>query len=54
MFVEIAVMQRLFLLLDRPVDAFAITLAAFLVFAGLGSGATARLHGDGSGSQRPS
>ena len=49
MFVEIAVMQRLFLLLDRPVDAFAITLAAFLVFAGLGSGAAARLHGDGSG-----
>ena len=47
MFIEIAVMQRLFLLLDQPVYAFAVTLAAFLGFAGLGSGAAARLHGDG-------
>ena len=47
MFIEIAVMQRLFLLLDQPVYAFAVTLAAFLGFAGMGSGAAARLHGDG-------
>ena len=46
-FIEIAIMQRLFLLLDQPVYAFAATLAAFLVFAGLGSGAAARLHADG-------
>lgn len=38
MFVEIAVMQHLVLFLGDPVHAFAITLAAFLVFAGLGSG----------------
>jgi hypothetical protein len=38
MFVEIAVMQRLVLLLGDPVHAFAVTLAAFLAFAGLGSG----------------
>jgi hypothetical protein len=38
MFVEIAAMQRMVLLLGDPVHAFAITLAAFLAFAGLGSG----------------
>jgi hypothetical protein len=43
MFTEIAAMQRLVLLFGHPVYAFAATLAAFLVFAGLGSGAAARL-----------
>jgi hypothetical protein len=43
MFVEIAAMQRLTLLLGDPVHAFAITLAAFLAFAGIGSGVAARL-----------
>lgn len=38
MFVEIAVMQRLVLFLGDPVHAFAVALASFLVFAGLGSG----------------
>jgi hypothetical protein len=42
MFIEIATMQRLVLLLGQPVYAFAVTLAAFLVFAGLGSGMVAR------------
>lgn len=45
-FTEIAVMQRLVLLLGQPVHAFAVTLAAFLVFAGLGSGVSARLGPD--------
>jgi hypothetical protein len=43
MFIEIASMQRLILLLGDPVHAFAVTLAAFLAFAGLGSGVAARL-----------
>jgi hypothetical protein len=43
LFIEIATMQRLVLLLGQPVHAFAVTLAAFLVFAGLGSGVAARL-----------
>jgi hypothetical protein len=43
MFIEIATLQRLVLLLGQPVHAFAATLAAFLVFAGLGSGVAARL-----------
>ena len=43
MFVEIAAMQRLVLLLGDPVHGFAVTLAAFLAFAGIGSGAAARL-----------
>jgi hypothetical protein len=43
MFVEIAAMQRLVLLLGDPVHGFAVTLAAFLAFAGMGSGAAARL-----------
>lgn len=37
MFIEIATIQRLVLLLGQPVHAFATTLAAFLVFAGLGA-----------------
>lgn len=44
MFLEIAAMQRLVLLLGDPVHAFAVTLAAFLAFAGLGSGTAARLE----------
>ena len=43
MFVEIAAMQRLVLLLGDPVHGFAVTLAAFLAFAGIGSGVAARL-----------
>jgi hypothetical protein len=43
MFIEIATLQRLVLLLGQPVHAFAATLAAFLIFAGLGSGMAARL-----------
>ena len=43
MFIEIAAMQRLVLLFGHPVYAFAATLSAFLVFAGIGSGAAARL-----------
>ena len=35
-------MQRLILLLGDPVYAFAVTLAAFLVFAGIGSGVAAQ------------
>jgi hypothetical protein len=42
MFIEIATLQRLVLLLGQPVHAFAATLAAFLVLAGLGSGMAAR------------
>ena len=49
MFTEIAAMQRLVLLFGHPVYAFAATLAAFLVFAGLGSGAAARLDAARSG-----
>jgi hypothetical protein len=48
MFTEIAAMQRLVLLLGHPVYAFAATLAAFLVFAGLGSGAAAWLDAERS------
>ena len=40
--VEIAVLQRLILLLGDPVHAFALTLATFLVFAGIGSGVAAQ------------
>jgi hypothetical protein len=44
MHVEIAAMQRLVLLLGDPAHALAVTFAAFLAFAGLGSGAAARLQ----------
>lgn len=43
MFVEIAVIQRLTLLLGHPVYAAAATLAAFLAFSGLGSAWSQRL-----------
>jgi hypothetical protein len=54
MFIEIAAMQRLVLLFGHPVYAFAATLTAFLVFAGIGSGAAARLdsaRSDGGGAR---
>ena len=49
--VEIAVLQRLVLLLGHPVHAFAVTLAAFLVCAGIGSGMAAQA-GAGRGPAR--
>jgi len=42
LFLEIAFMQRLTLFLGHPLYAIAIVLASFLVFGGLGSGASAR------------
>ena len=42
LFIEIAFIQRLTLFLGHPLGAIAIVLAGFLVFAGLGSGASAR------------
>jgi len=44
LFVEIAFMQKFVLLLHHPLYAVATVLAAFLVFAGLGSAWTARLQ----------
>jgi spermidine synthase len=41
LFVEIASIQRFMLILSHPVYAIAVVLAAFLVFAGLGSGVSA-------------
>ena len=52
LFTEIAVMQRVVLLLGEPVHAFAVTIAAFLIFAGLGSGVAARLQRTRSGGGR--
>jgi hypothetical protein len=43
LFVEIFFIQKLTLLLGHPLLAVAITLASFLVFAGLGSGYSTRL-----------
>ena len=43
LFVEIAFMQRFTLFLSHPLYATAVVLAAFLVFAGLGSGYSQRL-----------
>ena len=43
LFVEIAFIQRLTLFLGHPIYAVAVVLAAFLVFAGLGAGVSARL-----------
>ena len=48
LFVEIAFIQRLTLFLGHPLGAIAIVLAGFLVFAGLGSGLSARWSGPGS------
>jgi spermidine synthase len=52
LFVEIAFIQRFTLFLSHPLYAVAVVLAAFLVFAGLGSGFSARLarrHAPGAG-----
>lgn len=43
LFIEIAFIQRFVLFLGHPLYALAVVLAAFLVFAGLGSGASAWL-----------
>ena len=43
LFVEIASIQRFLLFLSQPLYAVAVVLGAFLVFAGLGSGAVPRL-----------
>ena len=43
LFIEIAFMQRFTLFLAHPLYAVAVVLAAFLFFAGLGSGFSARL-----------
>jgi SAM-dependent methyltransferase len=45
LFMEIAFMQRLTLFLGEPLYAIAVVLASFLVFGGLGSGASARFDG---------
>jgi spermidine synthase len=44
-FVEVASIQRFMLFLSHPLYAVAVVLAAFLVFAGLGSGVAPRLAG---------
>ncbi len=43
LFIEIAFMQRFALFLSHPLYAIAVVLCAFLLFAGLGSGYSARL-----------
>jgi hypothetical protein len=43
LFIEIAWMQRLQLFFGQPLIAVAVTIAGFLLFAGLGSGASATL-----------
>jgi len=43
LFIEIAFMQRLTLFLGHPLYAIAVVLSSFLVFGGLGSGASARI-----------
>jgi hypothetical protein len=48
LFIEIAFMQKFILFLHHPLYAVATVLAAFLVFAGLGSAWTARLPQDGA------
>jgi hypothetical protein len=42
LFIEIAFIQRFSLFLGHPLTAIAVTLAGFLVFAGLGSGVSKR------------
>jgi hypothetical protein len=43
LFIEIAFMQRLTLFLGQPLYAIAVVLSSFLVFGGIGSGASARI-----------
>jgi spermidine synthase len=45
LFIEIASIQRFILFLGHPLYATSVVLCGFLVFAGLGSGAAARLEG---------
>jgi hypothetical protein len=54
MFIEIAFIQKFVLFLSHPLYAVAVVLFSFLLFAGIGSAASKRLH-DGSASmlQRP-
>jgi len=47
MFIEIAFIQKFVLFLSHPLYAVAVVLFAFLLFAGIGSAASRRLH-DGS------
>jgi hypothetical protein len=54
LFIEIAFMQKFILFLHHPLYAVATVLAAFLVFAGLGSAWTARLQQDGAPAARAS
>src|SRR4030095_297153 len=42
LFIEIAFIQRFSLFLGHPLSAIAVTLAGFLAFAGMGSGASKR------------
>ena len=51
LFIEIAFMQKFILFLHHPIYSIAVTLTAFLVFAGLGSQWSERL-GSGSGRRR--
>ena len=53
LFIEIAFMQRFTLFLSHPLYAIAVVLASFLVFAGLGSGASARLAARWEQGSRP-
>ena len=53
LFVEIAFMQKFILFLHHPLYAVATVLAAFLVFAGLGSAWTARLQRSDRPAARP-
>jgi spermidine synthase len=43
LFIEIAFMQRLTLFLGQPLYAIAVVLSSFLLFGGLGAGASARI-----------
>jgi hypothetical protein len=52
LFIEIAFMQKFILFLHHPLYAVATVLAAFLVFAGLGSAWTARLPREGASAAR--
>ncbi len=47
LFVEIAFIQKFVLLLHHPVYAVSVTLASFLIFAGIGSAVTQRTLGAG-------
>lgn len=48
LFIEIAFIQKLNLVLGNPLYAVAVVLSSFLLFAGIGSGLSARLSGRGA------